>query len=113
MFLSSTCWDIFCHRFVAASSYVVDDQRIGSSYDKSQSDRIIKFKSCSLVYCKSGILCILRIFLLPTCFAINIDVALSSKVFSNFDYVFLSVVLLTRVTKVISLKNKKNIFNLI
>ena len=38
----------------------------------------------------------------PVIFAINLDVASSSKVFSTFDYVFLSIVLLTRINKFIS-----------
>ena len=35
---------------------------------------------------------------------INLDVALSSKVFSSFDYLFLSIVLLTRINKFNSFK---------
>ena len=37
----------------------------------------------------------------PILFAINIDVASSSKVFNIFDYVFLSIVLLIRLNKFI------------
>ena len=53
-----------------------------------------------------------RIGLESIIFAINLDATLFSKVFNIFDFVFLSIVLLTRTNKFISLKKLLFIFNI-
>ena len=45
----------------------------------------------------------------PILFAINLNATSSSKVFSTLNYVFLSIVLLTRINKFISFKKNKDI----
>ena len=75
---------------------------VGSSHGKVSIQLSYQIKSCSSVYCRSGILGILGIFFIIKCvglksiiFAINLNVASSSKVFITFDFVFLSIVLQT------------------
>ena len=72
----------------------------------SSNDSLIRhnhqIKSCLSICCRARILGILFIFWIIKCvdlelifFAINLDVSPTFKVFNTFDYMFISIVLLT------------------